>query len=146
MPMLQSLLKERFRLAAHREQRETAVYDLIVAKGGAKLPVFDSAHIPAPPPRNGAESMIIGPMTMPQLAAALTRPAGRPVINKTGLDGRYFCAVTFSPLAAEGKGSGDGALDIFAAVQQQLGLKLDPNKESLQILVVDHAERIPLQN
>lgn len=143
MPMLQSLLRERFRLAAHDEQREMAVYDLTIAKGGARLTVFDPSHIPAAPARNGAESMIIGPMTMPQLAQTLTGPAGRPVINKTGLDGRYFCAVTYSPLAVDPQ---DGTLDIFAALQQQLGLKLEPNKEKLRILIVDHAERIPSEN
>ena len=143
MPMLQSLLKDRFRLAAHDEERETAVYDLTVAKGGAKLTAFDPSHIPATPPRNGAESMIIGPMTMSQLASQLARPAGRPVIDKTGLEGRYFLAVTFSPLSADPR---EGAVDIFAALQQQLGLRLEPDKEKLRILVVDHAERVPLEN
>ena len=60
MPMLQSLLKERFQLAAHRETKEMPVYDLIVAKGGIKVAPFDPAHIPPTPPRNGATSMIIG--------------------------------------------------------------------------------------
>jgi uncharacterized protein (TIGR03435 family) len=148
MPMLQSLLKERFQLTAHRENREMPVFEMIVAKDGLKISVFDPSHIPARPPRNGAESMIIGPMTMSQLANTLTPAAGRPVLNKTGLDGRYFCAVTFSPLTAQANGSAADAspLDIFAAVQQQLGLKLEPKKETLEVLVVDHAERIPREN
>jgi uncharacterized protein (TIGR03435 family) len=144
MPLLQSLVKERFQLTAHRESKEMPVYDLIVAKDGLKISVFDPSHIPAEPPRNGAASMIIGPMTMSQLAHALTSAAGRPVLNKTGLEGRYFCAVTFSPLAAYAADA--GAVDIFAAVQQQLGLKLEGKKEPLEFLVVDHAVRIPREN
>jgi uncharacterized protein (TIGR03435 family) len=148
MPMLQSLLKVRFQLMAHRETREMPVYDLIVGKDGLKISLFDPSHIPPTPPRNGAASLIIGAMTMSQLAAQMTPAAGRPVVNKTGLEGRYFCAVSFSPLSAEATGSGTDPrpLDIFAAVQQQLGLKLEPNKGPLEVLTVDHAERVPTEN
>jgi uncharacterized protein (TIGR03435 family) len=148
MPMLQALLKERFHLSAHLEKKEVPVYNLVVAKEGPKFQPFDPSHIPPAPPRNGASSMIIGPVTMIQLAGSLTSAAGRPVMNKTGLDGRYFCAVVFSPLAAQstGNASDSGPLDIFQAVQQQLGLKLEPAKTPLDILVVDHAERVPTEN
>ena len=148
MPMLQSLLKERFQLTLHRENKEMPVYDLIVAKEGLKISVFDPSHIPPTPPRNGAASMIIGPMTISGLAKTLTPAAGRPVIDKTGLEGRYFCAVTFSPLKAQTNSNVTevAPLDIFAAVQQQLGLKLEPAKALREILVVDHAERIPREN
>jgi len=148
MPMLQSLLKERFQLTAHRENKEMPVYDLIIAKDGPKISAFDPTHIPPAPPRNGAASMIIGAMTMSQLANTLAPAAGRPVVDKTGLEGRYFCAVTFSPLAAQANSNvADVApLDIFAAVEQQLGLKLEPAKALREILVVDHAERIPSEN
>ena len=148
MPMLRSLLKERFQLTAHIENKEMPVYDLTVAKDGLKISLFDPSHIPVAPPRNGAASMIIGPMTMPQLANTLTPAAGRPVVDRTGLEGRYFCAVTFSPLAAQANGNAAdaGSVDIFAALQEQLGLKLEPKKEPLDILVVDHAERTPSVN
>ena len=145
MPMLQALVKDRFQLTAHRETRETPVFELIVMKAGPKFSAFDPAHIPPTPPRNGAGAMIIGPMTMEQLAGSLSRPAGRPVVNETGLSGRYFCAVTYSPLSAQGNGdSGPG--DIFAAVQEQLGLKLEAAKAPIEFLVVDRAERVPTQN
>jgi uncharacterized protein (TIGR03435 family) len=149
MPMLQSLLKERFQLAAHHKTKEMPVYDMIVAKGGLKIAPFDPAHIPPPPPRNGAASMIIGPMTMSQLAGRITPDAGRPVLDKTGLGAtRYFCAATFSPLSAQPADNApeSGPVDIFKALDQQLGLKLEPAKEPLEILIVGHAERVPSEN
>lgn len=149
MPMLQSLLKERFQLTAHRETKEMPVFDMVVAKGGLKIAPFDPAHIPPTPPRNGATSMIIGPMTMAQLAGRITPDAGRPVLDKTGLDAtRYFCAATFSPISAQSADSApeSGTPDIFRALEKQLGLKLEPAKEPLEILIVDHAERVPTEN
>jgi uncharacterized protein (TIGR03435 family) len=148
MPMLQSLLKDRFNFTAHNEKKEMPVYDLVVLKEGPKFSLFDAAHIPPTPARNGASSMIIGAMTMTGLAGDLTSTVGRLVLNKTGLEGRYFCAVTFSPLTtqANDNATGSGALDIFAAIQLQLGLKMESAKEPVDILVVDHAERVPTEN
>ncbi len=148
MTMLQLLLKERFQLAVHREAKEMPVYDLVVAKDGLKISIFDPAHPPVPPARNGAESMIIGAGTMSQLADLMTRTAGRPVLDKTGLAGRYGYAMTFSPITTQlpDNTPDPGALDFFAAVKQQLGLRLEAKRETLDILIVDHAERIPAEN
>jgi uncharacterized protein (TIGR03435 family) len=148
MPMLQALLKERFQLAAHRETKEMPVFDLVVAKGGLKIAPFDPAHIPPTPPRNGSASMIIGAMTMSQLADRITPDAGRPVLDKTGLVDRYFCAATFSPITAQTPDTTaePGAVDIFRALEQQLGLKLEAGKAQIELLVVDHAERVPTEN
>lgn len=144
--MLQSLLKERFQLAVHIETQNISVFDLIVSKGGLKISVYDPAHPLQTPPRNAAASMIIGVLTMRQLADMLVSPAGRPVLNKTGLEGRYCCALLFSPLSAQaGDRAGDSTSpDIFAAVRQ-LGLQLESGKELLDILIVDHAERVPTE-
>jgi uncharacterized protein (TIGR03435 family) len=148
MPMLQALLKDRFNFAAHIEKKEMAVYNLVVLKEGPKFSIFDAAHIPPTPARNGASAMIIGPMTMTDLAGHLTSTTGRLVLNKTGLEGRYFCAVTYTPLTTQANevATGSGALDIFAAIQLQLGLKLESSKEPVDILVVDRAERVPTEN
>jgi len=147
-PMLQGLLKDRFQLAAHIESREAPVYNLTVLKDGPKCPIFDAAHIPPTPPRNGADSMIMGPMTMTGLAGNLTSAAGRPVLDKTGLEGRYFCAVAFSRLTTQPNenATGPGALDIFEALRQQLGLKLEPARAPIDTLIVDSANRTPTAN
>lgn len=70
------------------------------------------------------------------------------MLNKTGLEGRYFCAVTFTPLTTEAndRATGSGALDILAAIQLQLGLKLESAKAPVDILIVDRADRIPAEN
>jgi uncharacterized protein (TIGR03435 family) len=148
MPMLQALLKDRFNFAAHNDKKEMSVYNLVVMKDGPKFSVFDADHIPPNPPRNGASAMIIGPMTMEGLAGHLTSVTGRLVLNKTKLEGRYFCAVTFTPLTTQVNeiATGPGALDIFAAIQLQLGLKMESAKEPVDILVVDRADRVPTEN
>ena len=147
-PMLQALLKDRFQLAVHIETREFQAYDLVVAKGGLKIFLFDDPQHPfKQPERNGAYSMMMGAQTMDQLANLLASPAGRPVVNRTGLTGRYFYAVAYSPLSAQATGAADSSsVDIFAALEQQLGLKLESKKESLDVLTVDHAERVPTEN
>jgi bla regulator protein BlaR1 len=89
-----------------------------------------------------------GVFTMPQLATHLTGAAGRPVLDKTGLKGRYGFFLLWAQLSAESADAagGSGPPDFFAAVEQQLGLKLQPNREPVEILIVDHAERVPAEN
>ena len=80
MPMLQTLLKDRFKVAVHREMKAMPVFDMVVAKGGLKLSLSDPAHpFPTPPPNPGG-AMNIGAGTMPQIAQRLTGAAGRPVL------------------------------------------------------------------
>jgi uncharacterized protein (TIGR03435 family) len=145
-PMLQALLRDRFHLSAHREMREMPSYEMVVAKDGLKISRFDGTHPPAPA-HNHAGAMMIGVATMARLARNLTGAAGRPVVDKTGLDGAYSYLLTFSPLSPQSESASDPAApDFFAAVQQQLGLKLEPKRASLEVLVIDHAERVPTEN
>lgn len=147
MPMLQGLLKERFQLSSHHELKEMPVYEMIIAKEGFKMSPFDPAHPPVPP-RNRAGSVIMGAGTMPQLARMLSRQAGKPVLDKTELDGRYAYVLNFSPFSAQtAESASDAALpDLFTAVQQQLGLRLESRKDSIDVLIIDHAERVPTGN
>jgi uncharacterized protein (TIGR03435 family) len=145
MPLLQALLKDRFQLHSHFEAREMAAYDMLVAKGGAKLMPFDPAHPPAQP-RFAGGSMLVGVGTGAQIADALARAAGRPVVDKTGLEGRFAWSVSYTPFSSDANAAATGPPDILAAVQEQLGLRLEPRKESLQVLVIDHVERVPSEN
>jgi uncharacterized protein (TIGR03435 family) len=147
MPMLQALLRDRFRIAVHRATKKMPVYEMIAAKGGVKMGAFDPARPPVAP-RNRGGAVIIGTGTMPELAKMLAAPAGRTVLDRTALVGRYSYVLTFMPLSAQAPGSASDTAppDFFAAVQQQLGLKLRARKDPVEILIVDHAERIPSEN
>ena len=147
MPMLQALLKDRFHVEVHREMKEMPVYEMVVAGGGVKMLPFD-------PERkfsgiNPHGNMIFAPSaTMPDLATRMTGFAGRPIIDRTGLQGRYAVVLIFMrPDATAAETSApDAPPDFFTAVQQQLGLKLEPKKEPVEVLVVDHADRLPTDN
>jgi len=135
-PMLQALLKERFALDAHIETTESPVYNLVVMKGGPKHP-DPAIRIP------GAQGRMFGGR-IDGLTTALAGVLGRPVLNKTGLDGAFDYAVQWA--STDHSSEADGVPDIFGAVQQQLGLRLEPATVAVPMLVVDRAERIPTGN
>ena len=146
-PMLQLLLKERFQLTVHREIQEALVYDLVAAKGGVKLRAFDREHPPVVAHYTGG-AIISGNASMSEIADALARHVGRPVLDKTGMDGKFFYTVNYAPLSAQAADNAVGSdlPDLFAAVQQQMGLKLESKKESIEVLIVDQAARVPTDN
>jgi uncharacterized protein (TIGR03435 family) len=147
-PMLRALLKDRFRLAVHSENREMPVYDLVVAKGGVKMAVYPAPERPLDSPAVRGFPMMRGTATTAQLADTMAFFVHRPVIDKTGLTERYNYFLAFAPLSPQ---TGDsvpefGAPDFFAALQKQAGLKLEPGKDSLEVVVVDHMEQMPTEN
>jgi uncharacterized protein (TIGR03435 family) len=146
-PMLQNFLKDRFRLSVHWDKKEMPVYEMVVAKDGLKIKPFDPAHLQQEfKPGRGGMSMIMGVGTMTKLAKSISGSAGRPVIDKTGLEGQYVYQVTFDSLSAQSESASDPAPDFFAAVEQQLGLKLESKRAPVEVLVIDHAERMPIEN
>jgi uncharacterized protein (TIGR03435 family) len=143
--MLQDLLRERFGLAVHRETREVPAFDMVVVKEGLKMKAFDPGHPPVTP-RSAGQTVIIGVGTTQQLANLLERPASRPVVDRTGLEGRYSYVLSFLPLQSAADAVSDVAPDLFTAIQEQLGLKLEPKKEPIELLIIDRAERNPVEN
>jgi len=138
--LLQAVLADRFRLECHRETRETPVYALVVGKDGSKL---KDAGISGNNPRlrmtaNAAGKHIIAwHSTMQQLALLLSGTAGRPVVDKTGLSKKYAFQLDWNPADAP-----DSDIpSVFTAVQQQLGLRLEPQKVPFEVLVIDSADR-----
>jgi uncharacterized protein (TIGR03435 family) len=139
-PLLQDLLRQRFHLSAHRESRLVAGYALVVAKGGAKLQASedgDKSFFYILP--NGVEGRATSLAT---LAGALERSSGHPVIDKTGIDGKYNIKVRYAP-ANDPKSD---LPDLFTALQEQPGLKLEPQKVPVDYLVIDHIDKIPTEN
>ena len=137
--MLRRLLGERFNLAIHRETREISGYALLAGKNGTKLR-------PAASPRPFANFRALPThaegtcVSMPDLADRLSRPPfqlERPVIDYTGVTGRYDLTLDWS--ATDGP-------SIFAALEEQLGLRLEARKMPLEVLIVDHADKVPAAN
>jgi uncharacterized protein (TIGR03435 family) len=79
---------------------------------------------------------------MAAFAGALSRPAGRPVVDETGLKGNYDIRVKF----AQDRDENPTVPSIFTALQEQLGLKLVPKKMPVEFIIVDHVERTPAEN
>jgi bla regulator protein blaR1 len=167
--LLQAALAQNTNLVLHHETRNLPTYSLTVAENGAKLRPSQSAGSnfrgtaggPA-----GAHSMIRVQSAVGQaaglsaqgvstgdLAQLLSRRLGIPVIDKTGLQGRYDFDLHWtdgaSPDVIESKTGPEGAPvsddALLAAVQEQLGLKLDPQQQPMDVLVIDHIEK-PAEN
>ena len=157
MLMLQALLSDRFRLTFHTEQKEFSFYALTVGKNGATVKestappdeqtmlinhVFAGDHIELP-----AHNASMG-----QFAAMLQRAVlDRPVLDKTGLKGKYDFDLQWTYDESQFDGhlpaiqpDNSGKPDLFAAIQQ-LGLRLEPTKGPVPVIVIDHVER-PSEN
>ncbi|QMV18483.1 TIGR03435 family protein [Granulicella sp. 5B5] len=154
--MLAAVLVDRFHLKTHTEIKTLPVYEMIVAKGGPKLKVSAVPSDPANPDRPGLGNMnvhnttiIATGVTLSELAGNLAFPLDRTVIDKTGLTGRYDFQLQWTPdNAANGaadSGAADLPPDLFTAMQEQLGLRLQAAKGPVETLVVDHVEQ-PTQN
>jgi uncharacterized protein (TIGR03435 family) len=139
--MVQSLLADRFHLAAHYETRELPIYELVVAKGG---PMFlDTKAEGSKFDRwNGRIELQGGDDTVAVLAEQLAEVLGRVVVDKTGIQGRYKIALKWTPddrAPSSGSSADDSGPSIFTALEEQLGLKLESGKGSVQVLAIDRA-------
>ena len=172
---LRNLLEDRFKLKVHRETREMDIYALVMAKpGGAPGPNLKpttqdcaaaaaAAQRGAPPPssaptgvpfcviQGGPGRIRFGGLPASALAQAFSGPAGRMVVERTGLSGAWDFELNY---AAEGRGAPGGAdaapadpnaPSLFTAIQEQLGLKLESTKGPVEVLVIDSVER-PTEN
>lgn len=142
--MLQSLLATRFKVQVHREQKRTSVYELVVARGGPKLPQKKADEPPAGYPRESLPRIVDGNflfsnVSMGDFAAQLTELRGisLPVLDRTGIAGVYD--ITLKSAASAILESDGSAL--FSLIRDQLGLKLVSAKDPIEVLVVDHAEK-----
>jgi uncharacterized protein (TIGR03435 family) len=137
--MLQQLLVQRFKLATHRSSKDLPGYALTVAKGGPNLQASKGAKEHAYMLQGGLR---LQNASVEMLAGVLAHPTGRPVSNATGIEGRFDITLDYAP-----EGATDSALpSIFTALQEQLGLRLMPQKVPVEIVVIDHVERVPTEN
>jgi uncharacterized protein (TIGR03435 family) len=137
--MLRPLLADRFKLKIHHETRMLPVYALVVAKGGVKL---KESHEPG-----NLDGMVTNRGLIYVRASriggrfveGLSDAAGRIVIDKTGLTGHYDITLKWTP--DEDLASGASGPTLFTALEEQLGLRLIPAKDLVEVIVVDHIER-----
>jgi uncharacterized protein (TIGR03435 family) len=153
--MLQSMLADRFNLQVHWTTREELGYALVVAKNGPKLKeTSDEEVFPHPVLRAGSSILDIaltGKSMLQALADALAFFLNAPTLDRTGLGGVYD--YTLKLHAAEGGGERGGGRSVgeafdpplSTALQEQLGLRLDPQKVQVRTLVIDHLEK-PTEN
>jgi uncharacterized protein (TIGR03435 family) len=140
--MVQELLADRFQLKVHQETRQLPVYALVVAKDGPK---FKPSQIDGTTIDTGRARLHIAGSddTISILARELAQVLGRVVVNQTGLSGRYDLSLRWTPedAAASASSSPDIPPDIFTAIQEQLGLKLESTKGPVPVLVIDSVEK-----
>jgi uncharacterized protein (TIGR03435 family) len=160
MAMLRTLLADRFKLTFHREPKEFSIYALEIAKGGAKLGAKDGTGLRESTAPAGDPPKLISTVypqklvlparnaTMADFVSLLQRAVlDRPVVDKTGLTGRYDFDLEWAP--DETQFGGDVPVapadaqspPFFTAVEQQLGLRLEATRGPIEALVVDGAER-----
>jgi uncharacterized protein (TIGR03435 family) len=163
--MMQQLLAERFQLRVHREKKDTEVYALIVGKQGPKLQQSQNSAVEQEPPI--FEAPMLNPLggdnlvtltgkrtSMKQLADALSPYVHRQVVDMTGLKGGYdfsLCWVANENLPLPKESDLPPGITFAPhypqdAVQIQLGLKLEPRKMPVDIVVVDAALKVPIEN
>ena len=156
--MLQNLLKSRFNLAFHTETRELSVYAISIGKGGpAAIKMVKSDASGLNMGSQGLGRVRFRGATMANLAKQLQlRVLDRPVIDQSGLTDRYDFTLNWRPdefqfpnappaQRAAAAAAGDALPDLFAAFQEQLGLKLDATKAPVDVLVIDKVSK-PSEN
>lgn len=146
--MVKALLAERLHLVVRREQRVLRYLALMAGKNGARMP---PAKEDAPP--NGPQlpgRIAHNQMTMALLASLLSRFERQTIVDLTGLSGSFEVKLEWAPDAALPQDDLNGPLPdrprLFAAVQDQLGLRLESRRGPLALLIVEQAAKVPEEN
>jgi uncharacterized protein (TIGR03435 family) len=162
--MQQKLLADRFGLRVHFEKKDMTVYELTAAKGGTKLKESHEPEVAKPealwkppaagPPRRTMAYLNRKGESMAELAYFLSNQLGQPVSDATGLQGRYDYTLSFlmepggraaGPVASNAPDADLGP-NLVDALRDQLGLRLEKKKGQADVLIVDHAEKLPIEN
>ena len=135
--MIQAMLADRFGLKIHREQRELPIYEIVVAKSGQKLTPAKSDGLYV---SHGLGYVNAKGITLPGIAQELARDAGRVIVDKTGIPGHFDIDIRWQPDDAPPaliNGEDAGLPSLFTVFQEQLGLRLEPAKGPVEVLVID---------
>lgn len=170
--MMRSLIADRLKTEIHRETRPLPVYSLVIAKSGIKIPntprnspsATDGFPVVSPEftgvitlSVNGQAKITAQQGTMRELATELEKRLGVPVRDETQLTDKFDFVLNFSPEGLNGPGGqpvpattavdGQEPLrDIFSALQADIGVRLESKKGPVEVIVIDHAEKVPTDN
>jgi uncharacterized protein (TIGR03435 family) len=145
-PMLQTLLVERFQLAVHRESKVLPAYALLVDKKGPKVQPVEEKDGKAGW-GSGRGLIDVHSLTMAGFSDVLSADLDRPVADLTDLKGVFEFKLRWTPDETQPTSPDvPTATSLFAAVQEQLGLRLEARKLPIEILVIDHVEKVPTEN
>jgi bla regulator protein blaR1 len=148
--MLQKMLENRFALRIHRETEQLPVYALTIAKGGPKFKPLEENGRTNGTVRVASKSISLESVDLVRMAQVLATALGRPVIDRTGLTGRYNLNLQWddAPIPQGGVPGldvpappGDEYGSIFTAIQDQLGLRLESQRAPVDVIVIDRIER-----
>ena len=153
--MFQNLLVDRFKLQFHKATRMLPAYELVVDKSGPKLRENKSPeHFDIPVRPTGFGKLEATHCSMSYFAWILSQRLDRPVLDQTGLGQFYDFKLEWAPEPPPGMSAGGGAdaglppasgPDLFTALREQLGLKLESHKGPVEVMVIDHIEK-PSEN
>jgi len=138
--MVQKLLADRFHVTFHHDTRELSVYAIRVGKGGSKL--VKSSHDPSElqdQTGNGNHEWRFTNNSLPEFAMFLESMVDRPVVDQTELPGKFDFQLKWTPNETQ-TSDPNAPPGMFTAIQEQLGLRLEPAKSSVDVMVIDHAE------
>ncbi len=146
--LMQSLLAERFKLVVHRETKTLSAYELVLSKGGLKVKPVEPGFGGANSGRKVGKSVLDAKkISMARFADLLGDRLGRPVVDKTEVKGVFDIKLEWLlDDSASSDADFSAGATIFTALQEQLGLRLVAQKLPVDIVVVDHVERVPTEN
>jgi bla regulator protein blaR1 len=146
--MMRGLLAERFKLTVHQETRELLAYTLITEPSGAKVRAArtDEPADPNPFRMSDAGSLTGARVTADMLATVLSNQLGRPVKNETGFAGVFDFSLRWSPDGATVPADTADRPSLFEAIREQLGFRLVARRTPIDVVVIDHVERMPTEN
>jgi uncharacterized protein (TIGR03435 family) len=150
--MLRKLLADRFHLTFHKDRRELPVYSVSVAKGGAKISKNAGKNETTGVIFRGPGSVLLNNVSMDDFCKMLQNAAlDRPVVNQTGLAGKYDFSLVWTPAQALTAAPNPNALapgekadtppDVYTATQEQLGLKIEAARLRIEVLAIDKVEK-----
>ena len=143
--MLQALLIDRFGLAFHYESKVRAGFGLVVAKNGPKIQPVEDVGGHNNDNRRGKMQRLR--TTISDFASALSDILRQPVVDETHMEGRYDVVLTYAlDLGADVPATANDGPSVFTAIEEQLGLKLEPRRVPMDIFVVDRCQKMPTAN